>query len=542
MRNDNQKSINGFVSRPSSRQVNGLTRPSVGRPNIGQVGQMPASVRQSGSAEPQLPRVGVSRAEIDESLKNIDDTDKSQPKKEHHRKSPKPPKIANKRKLIKRILLVLLILAIIVGGYIGIKAFLASSKAFQGNFFDFFKNAPLQQDENGRSNILVFGTSEDSEGGNHPGALLTDSIMVVSINQTTKDAYMTSIPRDLWIELGQTCPAGNQAKINELFNCISNGGQDEAAGAKALMNKVGQVVGMDMHYYAHVNYTVVADSVDAVGGVEVKIESSDPRGIYDPNFDWTCNYQCRMVDYEQGEIAQLDGEHALALARARNSAGGYGLSQGNFDREKNQQKILKALQQKAASVGTLTNVGKVTGLIDALGDNLRTNFQTKEIRTLMALGKEIPQDKINSISLVDEKNPVVTTGSIYGQSIVQPVAGLYDYSGIARYIREQISSDPVVKEAANIVVLNSSTVAGLAQSKADELEQQGFTISRVGNAPQSDQSVTTIYQLGDGKSATKQKLQKVLNTTITPGQPAVSVAGDTDFVVIIGQNDSPSEQ
>lgn len=539
MRNDNRKSINGFVTRSSNHQLGGMSRSNTGRAQIGEANKKSQqSVGQNHQEQVQRPRVGVSRVEIDESLQNIDDLDKKDRKKERQRKSPKPAKSSSKRKIIKRVLLVLLIVAVLIGGYVGIKAFLASSKAFQGNFFDFFKNAPLQQDENGRSNILVFGTSEDNEGGNHPGALLTDSIMLVSVNQTTKDAYMLSIPRDLWIDLGRTCPAGNQAKINELFNCVSNGGQDEAAGANALMNKVGEIVGMDVQYYAHVNYTVVSDSVDAVGGVDVKIESSDPRGIYDPNFDWTCNYQCRMVDYEQGEVAHLDGEHALALARARNSAGGYGLSQGNFDRERNQQKILKALQEKAISVGTLTNVGKVTSLMDALGDNLRTNFQTKEIRTLIALGRDIPQDSINSISLVDENNPVVTTGNMNGQSIVQPVAGLYEYSGIARYVREQISSDPVVKEAANIVVLNSSNVAGLAQSKADMLEQEGFTISRVGNTPESSTSVTRIYQIGDGNQTTRQRLQKVLKTTVTPGRPGVSVADNTDFIVIIGQNDS----
>lgn len=56
---------------------------------------------------------------------------------------------------------------------------------------------------------------------------------------------------------------------------------------------------------------------------------------------------------------------------------GTGLAQSNFDREKNQQKVIVALREKALSAGTLANPGKVMSLISALGDNLNTNFDTK---------------------------------------------------------------------------------------------------------------------------------------------------------------------
>src|SRR5690606_15960271 len=135
-------------------------------------------------------------------------------------------------------------------------------------------------------------------------------------------------------------------------------------------------------------------------------------------------------------------------------SGGYGLANGNFDREKNQQKIIKALQQKAVSVGTLTNIGKVTGIIDALGRNLRTNFEVSEVRTLMDVGQKMKPESMFSLTLASEDAPLVTTGSYSGQSIVRPIAGLLDYSDIHAYVRQNVSSDPVTREKASVAVLN----------------------------------------------------------------------------------------
>jgi len=52
------------------------------------------------------------------------------------------------------------------------------------------------------------------------------------------------------------------------------------------------------------------------------------------------------VKYAQGETVLLDGERALALSRARNAQGGYGLEGGNFDREKNQQNDIESAPRK----------------------------------------------------------------------------------------------------------------------------------------------------------------------------------------------------
>ncbi len=541
--NNNKSSIDGFIPRRPGNQLGELH--GVKNPNAA-VKPIDRTLHTGGNAGAEMlgtPRRGKvidGRTDIDDSLREIDVLDprdkktaKKQRKQAKRDRKNKKPK--NKvRRIIKWVVIALVVILLGIGGYVFIKGLLASNNVFQGNFFDIVQNEPLKQDANGRSNFLVFGTAEDDEGGEHGGANLTDSIMVVSIDQTKNDAYMLSLPRDMWVDYQETCTVGNQGKINAVYFCASDDGSDEPAGAAALQAKVGEITGLDIQYYVHLNFTAVVDAVNAVGGVDVTIQSSDERGILDRNFDWKCNYTCYYVNYKNGEVAHLDGEHALALARARNAAGGYGLPAGNFDREKNQQLIIKALREKAVSAGTLTNLGAVTGLIDALGNNLRTNIETKEIRTLMDLGTKIPTESIISLSLNEEGNMLVTNDSINGQSIVRPVAGMYNYSDIAAYVQKNLTSDPFVKEEPHVSVYNGSETAGVAQTLADTLEDAGFMIDEVANAPEGTYAAIEIYQMNPEKTATAAKLKELYNVTIKTTAPPVSVVGETDFVIIIG--------
>lgn len=466
---------------------------------------------------------GLRRSDIDASLSSIDES----PKQKTPRRRWRPSK-----KFWKRLVLIILLLVVLGVAYVGIKAFIASGKVFKGNIFDLLgQGQELKTDEYGRSNILVFGTSEDDPG--HEAGELTDSIMIISLDQKNKNAGMISIPRDLWVKYGQACTAGYEGRINAVYECESESGKNQTAGAEALRKNVSENFGLDIQYYAQVNYTVVRQVVDAVGGVTVNIESQDPRGILDRNFDWKCGYKCYYVKYPNGP-ANLDGEHALALARARNAAGGYGLPNANFDREKNQQKIITALKEKATTAGTLSNPAAVTGIIDALGDNVRTSFTGAEVKTLITLAKDIPSDKIKSISLVEAGEMVVTTGNVSGQSIVRPVAGIYDFSDIQSYVRKKFDA---LKggDTAEVAILNGSTRLGVASAKAKELKAADIAISSVGDTDANNYPTISWYDLSGGKQPkTAAKLEETLGVESAGTKLPTGVQSEADFVIIIG--------
>lgn len=534
-----RQSLDGFVPRRVPTELGQKHQPTTGavsgRPTLHAGSDTHASTIADAPSQ-----TTVGRATIAESLQALDD--KPQPSKMSRRQKRRlrrdnARQKSKKRRIIKWAVITIITVIIAVAAYMGIVAFITTNKIFEGGFLGLTQKQALKEDANGRSNFLIFGTAEDDEGGEHGGANLTDSLMVMSVNQTTKDVFMISIPRDLWVEFGTACLSGYQGKANEIYSCYSEDGKDEEAGAAALQKKIGSILGLDIQYYVHLNFTAVVELVDAVGGVDVTIESNPKgMGILDRNFDWKCGYRCHYVKYDDGQRVHLDGEHALALSRARNASGGYGLAAGNFDREKNQQKIIKALRQKALSAGTLTNLGKVTGIMNALGNNLRTNIDTKEIQTLMSIAGEVSDDAIASLTLVEEDNPLVTTGMVGSSSAVYPLAGRFTYTAIQAYIAKHATNNPITREGAKVVILNGTNTTGVARIEADALTAKGYTIGSYDNAPDGSYEAVEIYKIGEGNTATAEALKAhYAVSVIKTSSPPLAVADDVSFVIVIGE-------
>lgn len=546
MRKNKQSSLDGFIPR---RAQDG----ELGQHHLGDVvnatkkdGRLvhtgDEKTRLIGVADNSRLLSGTS-LEVQESLQAIDDEVKpeKQPKRRFRSRGVAKPKSKSKR-IIKWSLLAVLIVALAVGGFVVYKFVNSGHSIFKGSIFDLVQNQPLKADKNGRSNFVIFGTSEDREG-EMDGPDLTDTILVLSVHQEKKDAYMISLPRDLWVEYEEPCTVGYKGRINAVYYCGKhNNGNSEEAGAEALQRKAGEVLGLDVQYYVHVNFKAVTDLVDAVDGITVTVEGYEPGydGILDRAFDDKCNYTCYYVNYKDGEVVHMDGEHALAFSRARNAftwAGGernYGLPNSNYDREKNQQKVLVALQQKALSAGTLTNVGKVTSIVDAIGKNLRTNIELKEIRTLMSVASNVKPDQIVTLPLKGGDQNYLKGTTINGADVEVPVGGIFNYTAIHEYINKNVTADPVIREEPHVTVLNGSRLSGVAQKEADKLEEKGFIIDQVGNAEQGNYGRYTIYKISDDKPASAEVLESLYGVSLTDSRPSFSVVGATDFVIVIG--------
>jgi hypothetical protein len=156
----------------------------------------------------------------------------------------------------------------------------------------------------------------------------------------------------------------------------------------------------------------------------------------------------------------------------------------------------------------------------------------------MQLGKDIKPENIANISLSDGDTAVVTTDNIGGASSVVPVAGLYDYSGIQAFLKEELSTNPITREKANIMVLNGSETAGVAQTEADKLTNAGFIVANIDNAPAGKYADIEVYQIGTGMTATKAKLESLYGVQVKTTKPPVTVNGNTNFVVIFGKDRS----
>lgn len=433
----------------------------------------------------------------------------------------------------KRIAIAIALLVLLTGGFVGVKFLYNAHKLFGGNIFSVLKTTKLQGETNGRVNILLAGNSADDAG--HDGANLTDSIMIMSLDTVNNKVFLLSIPRDLWVNV----PGYGHQKINAAYvdGQNDNFSQDgyPAGGMGQLQQVVEQNFGIKINYYALINYTAFKDAVDAVGGIDVTIASSDKRGLYDPSIDWTTHGP--LVKLTNGPH-HLTGQQALDLARARgDDYRSYGFAGSDFDRTQNQRLMLVALKTKTVSAGVMANPAKLSKLADAVGNNVKTNFSLSEVHRLYDLVKNIDSNSIQSLSLNDAngKNLLANYTAPDGESTLIPSAGVDSYDAIQAFIAQHTSTNPVIQEGASVVVLNATGTSGLASKAKTLLAADNISVADIGDA-KAIQATTTIIDASAGKMpATKALLQKLYGNNVTTANPYASVY-TTDFIVLLGND------
>src|SRR3990172_1999790 len=194
-----------------------------------------------------------------------------------------------------------------------------------------------------RTNFLLLGVG----GGNHPGADLTDSIMLISINQTSGDTVLISFPRDIWVE-------SLSAKLNTAYHY----GESKATGGGLTLTKsaVGEIVNQPIHYAAVLDFSGFEKAVDVLGGIDLVI----PHGFVDEQYPVpgleeaepeSARYE--RVEFQSGR-QHLSGEMALKYVRSRYSGGVEGT---DYARANRQQQVILAFKNQMLSVNTILNFG-----------------------------------------------------------------------------------------------------------------------------------------------------------------------------------------
>lgn len=338
----------------------------------------------------------------------------------------------SRKKTIALVLFILLAPVLFIAGWDAKNVSDASKTMFgTGNLLEAVVPTSLSGSERGRVNVLVVGYSADDPG--HAGANLTDSIMILSLDTKDKKGYMLSVPRDLYVQI----PGSGKAKINEAYQ---RGEIDEfkeagyAAGGMGLLEKtIHDSFDIQIDYYALVDYATVRDITTALDGITVTVASSDPRGLYDPNFLPKEGGPLRLSNGPQ----KLDGETALKLTRARGATyGSYGFAQSDFDRTKHQQQVLVGIKQ-GLTWKILLDPRENKDVLDAVAHNVKTDVKINEVLPLYRLFNRIPDNQLQSVNLRDFNGRNLLQGytTPTGQSALIPAAGANDYSDIQALIQ-----------------------------------------------------------------------------------------------------------
>src|SRR5438445_1175177 len=187
---------------------------------------------------------------------------------------------------------------------------------------------PPPLDSKQRINILLLGSDNDQKF--QQDALLSQTMIVVSIDPTTRQVTMLSVPRDLWVEI----PGHPSAKIDLAY------AQGGAPLARATVEKAFKI---PIHYYAWVGLNGLVRVVDRVGGVDLDVLHPVLDDNY-PNDFSESGYGTERVYLAAGP-QHLDGRHALQYVRSR-----HGDLLSDFGRSVRQQQLLLAIQQRVAGM------------------------------------------------------------------------------------------------------------------------------------------------------------------------------------------------
>ena len=172
----------------------------------------------------------------------------------------------------------------------------------------------------------------------------SDVNIIMTVNPNTKKILLTTTPRDYYVQIPDI--SGEQR------DKLTHAG---IYGVDASMRTLEQLYGIDISYYARVNFSSLVKIVDTLGGVDV-----------DSDFEFTAGgYQ-----FKKG-MNHLDGKQALAFSRER-----YSFEDGDNQRGKDQQKVLTAILNKAMSPAILSNA---SALIADVSDSVQTNMTQEEM-------------------------------------------------------------------------------------------------------------------------------------------------------------------
>lgn len=220
---------------------------------------------------------------------------------------------------------------------------------------------------------------------------LTDTMMLVVADRTTRDVAVLSLPRDLWV-------FARGHRINATFN---------RHGAQAFVDDVADATGLPIHHLVQVNFAAFARLVDAIGGVALPVDrplADVPAVLYVP---------------EPG-CWRFDGASALAWARSRHTrtrddAGSWVADRtaSDFGRIERQQALLGAIWDTVRSPGTLTSLPELLGVARD-GLVVDDGLGVQQVRDLMAAFSDVAAGRI-------EGHTLPTTGRRIGRAAAQVV-------------------------------------------------------------------------------------------------------------------------
>jgi LCP family protein required for cell wall assembly len=205
-------------------------------------------------------------------------------------------------------------------------------------------------------NLLILGS--DSRNPDTDGSR-TDAIMLAHVTKDHSGVQIVGIPRDTWVTIPNASGArGRKSKINAAF---------AQGGVPLMVRTVEAVTKVRIDHVLVIDFAGFEQIVNTLGGIDIEIEKSF-RSIHWPRRQFKAGLQ------------HLNGAEALDYSRQRKQ-----FADGDFSRIEHQQQVIKAVLDKAATAGLMTDPAKLTGFLTATAETISADDDFDLFGTALAL-------------------------------------------------------------------------------------------------------------------------------------------------------------
>ena len=403
-----------------------------------------------------------------------------------------------KKPKLKYFIFAVIALILVVIGYLGISSLKAANNILASNISvsSLIKQNSLKQTD-GITNVLILGKG----GDNHAGGQLTDTIMIARIRNSDKKIALISIPRDLSVNV----PGRGVVKINEAYTQGYLNEKDSSkkndAGAKMAEQVIQTNFNIPFHYYIVADFIGFKDLVDALGGITVNVE----KNLDDPLYPKDSIVNDKLIESDayapvhiKAGTQEMNGDTALKYARSRETT-------SDFDRAKRQQIVILAVKDKMMSLGILSNPVKINGILQSLGNHIKTSFSASELNDLFAIAKDFDQSKVIN-KVIDNSQNGLLVDSSEGSYHLLPKSG--NFLDIQKFVKNVFDAEDSVTSMVDVEVYNGTKTVGIAGKLADTLKKDGFSVTKIENSDKLYDKTTILD--GTNSSKTYQEVKKIV--------------------------------
>lgn len=304
------------------------------------------------------------------------------------------------------------------------------------------EGTPVMTGNSQRLLVLFLGTDEKLEASTR-----ADSIMLFSVDTTTGEAGVLSIPRDtrVWVPSRQRWERINAAYAH--------------GGASMAMEAVSHLLGVPVDYYVHTDFDGFEQLVDVLGGVEINVARK---------MHYVDQAQGLEINLQPG-LQILSGEKALQYVRYRDRLGDVSLvdpfNEEYDGRVERQRQFFEAIISQALSPSSLI---KLPQLVTQTFRIVNTNLPWERVFSLALSGSKFSADKIQTAVLPG--NSQVLNDAWYWVVNEQKAKAVIDSVVLGK------------PEPLRLVVLNGNGRSGIAQEVSDLLRYYGYDVISHGNA------------------------------------------------------------